>query len=161
MHEINALWIPIIGILMPLALVPMILILKHRTLQREWQHKERMRAVEMGLPVGALHSGGSVAAVGAGVPIAAVIGAVTTTLSYTSPEGEEVAVLGIVWGCALMIGAIGMISSLFLAHMHTQREERPTRTIPRATASRRSIRMRLTWYRTAGDDRRRTLRPVR
>ena len=50
MHAIDPLWIPIVGILMPLVLVPMIMILKHRTLQSEWQHKERMQAIEMGLP---------------------------------------------------------------------------------------------------------------
>jgi hypothetical protein len=120
MHEMNALWIPILGIMMPLVLVPTIMILKHRTLRKEWEHKERMQAIEMGLPPGSTHVGGSIAAVGAGVPIAAVIAAVMTTLSYSSPEGEEVAVLGIVWGCTLMIGAIGMITSLFLAHMHTR-----------------------------------------
>ena len=100
MHEINVLWIPIIGILMPVILVPTILILRHRTLQREWQHRERLQAIEMGLPTSSLNSGGSVAAVGAGVPIAAVIAAVITTLSYSAPEGEEIPVLGIVWGCA-------------------------------------------------------------
>ena len=116
----NALLIPIVAILMPLALVPTIMILKHRTLRREWQHKERMQAIEMGLPPTQANAGGSVAAVGAGVPIVAVIAAVMTTLSYQSPEGEEVAVLGIVWGCALLIGATGMISSLILAHINTR-----------------------------------------
>jgi hypothetical protein len=120
MHEMNALWIPIVAILMPVVLVPLIMILKHRTLRREWQHKERMQAIEMGVPEALANVGGSVAAVGAGVPVAAVIAAVITTLSYPAPEGEEVAVLGIVWGCALMIGATGMISSLVLAHINTR-----------------------------------------
>jgi hypothetical protein len=97
MHEINALWIPILGIMVPIVLVPTIMILKHRTLQKEWQHKERMQAIELGVPAASAHLGGSIA-----------------------PEGEEVAVMGIVWGCALMIGAIAMVSSLFLAHMHTR-----------------------------------------
>jgi hypothetical protein len=120
MHEINALWIPIIAILMPVVLVPTMMILKHRTLQREWQHKERMQAIELGVPTSPVNLGGSVAAVGAGVPIAAVIAAVMTTLSYQAPDGEEVAVLGIVWGCTLMISAIGMITSLILARTHTR-----------------------------------------
>ena len=128
MPEISPLWIPIVGILMPLALVPMIIILKHRSLRREWQHKERMKAMEMGLPAAAANLGTSVAAVGAGVPVAAVIGAVMTTLAYPAPEGEEVAVLGIVWGCALMIGATGMISSLILAHINT-RAQRETESL--------------------------------
>ncbi len=101
MHEVNALWIPILGIFLPIVLVPMIMILKHRTLQREWQHEERMRAVELGVPAPGEHRGGSVAAVGAGVPIVSVIAALTTTLAYQSPEGDEIPMLGIVWGCAL------------------------------------------------------------
>jgi hypothetical protein len=120
MHEISALWIPIFGIMLPIVLVPTILVLKHRALQKEWQHKERMQAIELGVPAPSAPLGGSIAAVGAGVPIASVIAAVVTTLNFPAPEGEEVAVMGIVWGCALMIGAIAMTSSLFLAHMHTR-----------------------------------------
>jgi hypothetical protein len=120
MNELNALWIPIVGILMPLVLVPTIMILKHRMLQKEWQHKERMKGIENGVPASLANGGGGVAAVGAGVPIASVAGAVVTSLFYQAPEGDEVAVLGIVWGCALMIGAFGMISSLVLARIHSR-----------------------------------------
>ena len=88
MHEINPLWIPILGILMPIVLVPMIMMLKHRTLQREWQHKERMKAIEMGAPPPPPTAGGSVVAIGAGVPIASVIAAAVTSLSY-QPNSER------------------------------------------------------------------------
>ncbi len=118
MHEMNALWIPIVGILMPLALVPMIMVLKHRTLQREWQHKERMKALEMGAPPPPPTAGGSVVAIGAGVPIASVIGAAVTSLSYQpSATGDEIAVFGITWGCAFLISILGMGCSLLLAHI--------------------------------------------
>ena len=118
MHEINALWIPILAILMPIVLVPMILILKHRTLQREWQHKERMRAIEMGVPAPSPAGGGSVVAIGAGVPIASVIAAAVTSLSYQpSSGGDESAIFGIAWGCAFLISLLGMATSLFLAHI--------------------------------------------
>jgi hypothetical protein len=119
MHEINALWIPILGILMPIVLVPTIMLLKHRTLQREWQHKERMRAIEMGAPPSSPASaGGSVVAIGAGVPIASVIAAAVTSLSYQpSSIGDEVPVFGIAWGCACLISVLGMGSGLLLAHV--------------------------------------------
>lgn len=101
MQPIDALWIPILGILMPVVLVPMIMILKHWTLRREWQHAERMHAIELGMPAPGGNVGRSVVAIGAGVPIASVIGAVATTLSYQLPEGDEIPVLGIVWGLRL------------------------------------------------------------
>ena len=43
-----------------------------------------------------------------------------TRIYLSGPDAEAVAVLGIVWGCALMIGATGMISSLILAHINTR-----------------------------------------
>lgn len=117
MHQIDPLWIPILGILMPLGLVPMIMLLKHRTLQREWHHKERMRAIEMGTPPLAA-GGGGVAAIGAGVPIASVIAAAVTSLAYSpSSVGDEVPIFGIAWGCAFLISVFGMSSGLALALM--------------------------------------------
>ena len=43
---IDPLVIPIVGILMPLLLVPTILVLKYRQARREWEHLERMKAME-------------------------------------------------------------------------------------------------------------------
>jgi hypothetical protein len=117
MHAMDPLWIPILGIMLPMVLVPTILILKHRTLQKEWQHKERMQAIELGVAPPQAHASSGIAAMGAGVPIAAVVGAVLTTLSYQAPEGEEVGAIAIVWAFALMISAIGMICGLILARI--------------------------------------------
>jgi hypothetical protein len=118
MHVINPLWIPILGILMPIVLVPTILMLKHRSLQREWQHKERLRAIEMGASPSAAAGGSGVVAIGAGVPIASVIAAAVTSLSYQpTSAGDEVPVFGIAWGCAFLISILGMGSGLLLAHI--------------------------------------------
>jgi hypothetical protein len=118
MYAMNPLWIPIVGILMPIVLVPMIMLLKHRTLGREWQHKERMKALEMGASLPSSTAGGSVVAIGAGVPIASVIAAAVTTLAYESSSGgDEVPVYGIAWGCAFLISILGMVSALVLAHI--------------------------------------------
>ncbi len=43
--------IPIVAILMPLVLVPTILVLKHRHKRREWEHRERIKAMELQMPV--------------------------------------------------------------------------------------------------------------
>jgi hypothetical protein len=120
MPEINVLWIPIVAILMPLMLAPTVMALKHRTAKREWQHKERMKAMEMGLPVPG-SAAGSVAAIGAGVPIASVMTAALTCLSYhPSSSGDEVPVFGIAWGCAFLISILGMATSLVLAHIQNR-----------------------------------------
>ena len=43
--------IPLAGIMLPMVLVPTIITLAHRMKKREWQHKERLRALELGIPV--------------------------------------------------------------------------------------------------------------
>lgn len=66
--------IPIVAILMPLALVPTIITLKHKHARREWEHKERMRSLELGLPPSHVHpwpAATSAIAIGLGVPLAA------------------------------------------------------------------------------------------
>jgi hypothetical protein len=118
MHPIDPMTIPILGITLPIILVPMIMLLKHRTLQREWQHKERMKALEMGAPTPLTTSGASVVAIGAGVPIASVIAAAVTSLAYHSEwSGDEVAVFGIAWGCAFLISIMGMVFGVILARI--------------------------------------------
>ena len=47
-QAIDPVIIPVVAILMPLVLVPTIIILKHRHCRREWEHKERMKAMEIG-----------------------------------------------------------------------------------------------------------------
>jgi preprotein translocase subunit YajC len=42
--------IPMTAILMPMILVPTIITMVHRQRKREWHHKERLRALELGLP---------------------------------------------------------------------------------------------------------------
>ena len=53
--------IPLAGIMLPMVLVPTIITLAHRMKKREWQHKERLRALELGLPVPMTSSRGSAA----------------------------------------------------------------------------------------------------
>ena len=119
--------IPIVGILMPLVLVPTVLVLKHRHKRREWEHRERMRAMEGPMPLarsaGAVGSGG-VAAIGAGVPIASVLAAFLTSLTWEPTTPTDVPMPAVAWGCAVLISAGGLTTSFVLALLQarTQRE---------------------------------------
>src|SRR5262245_30633951 len=78
---VDPLLIPIVASLMPLVLVPTVLTLKHRHKRREWEHRERMRAMDGPMPLmrpGSWGGSGGVAAIGAGVPIASVAAAFLT-----------------------------------------------------------------------------------
>jgi hypothetical protein len=83
---VDPLIIPIVAILMPLVLVPTILVMKFRHKRREWEHRERLRAMDGPMPLsrlaGPVGSGG-VAAIGAGVPTISVLAA------FLAPDGSR------------------------------------------------------------------------
>jgi len=115
MHE--GLIIPLSGIMMPLVLVPTIILLVHRQKKREWHHQERLRALEMGLPASGpdrMPGGGTVIAIGAGVPIASVLTAWMTTISVSDSHPDYMPIVAVAWGCALMISSGALITSLVL-----------------------------------------------
>jgi hypothetical protein len=115
--------IPIVAILMPLVLAPTIIFMKHRHKRREWEHRERMRSLEVSGPLPSGHApvgSGGVAAIGAGVPIASVIAAFLTCVSSEVRTEDEIPMAGIAWGCALMISAGAMATSLILALMQAR-----------------------------------------
>jgi hypothetical protein len=118
----DVLYIPIVAILMPLVLVPTTLFMKHRQQRRKWEHLERLKSLEVQMPMPmrqALGGAGGIAAIGAGVPAIAVVGALLATLIWEPQEiGDAVAVPAIAWGCALLISAGAMLTSLKLASMH-------------------------------------------
>jgi hypothetical protein len=118
--------IPITAILMPLVLVPTILTLKHRHKKREWDHLERMKAIEMGQPISAQREAWgaqSVAKIGAGVPIASVVAALLTC-AKGPPAVDGVPLAAIAWGCAALISGGAMLTSLILAFMVTRSRAR-------------------------------------
>jgi hypothetical protein len=109
--------IPLAGIMLPMVLVPSIILLVHRQKKREWQHQERLRALEIGLPASVpdrTPGGGSVVAIGAGVPIASVLTAWMTTMSVSESHPDYMPIIAIAWGCAFMISTGALISSLVL-----------------------------------------------
>ena len=112
--------IPIVAILMPMVLVPTILTLKHRHRRREWLHQERLRAMDLGLPAadsGKRMGGGSVVAIGAGVPVASVFAALITTLNLPDSHPDYMAIVAIAWGCSFVISTAALITSLVLGVM--------------------------------------------
>jgi len=111
--------IPIVAILMPLILAPTVMILKYRHSRREWEHLERMKAIDTRLPMPMRHvlaGAGSVTAIGAGVPAVSVLGAFLTTLLWEPlAVSDSVVVPAVAWGCALLISSGAMVTSLILA----------------------------------------------
>jgi hypothetical protein len=126
----NELIIPLAGIMLPMMLVPTIITLVHRLKRREWQHKERLRAIELGVPVPDTEprvGSGTLTAIGAGVPAISVVGALLTSSSVPYDHPEFVPALAITWGCAFLISACGMITSLVLGGM-IMRSRQPARS---------------------------------
>jgi hypothetical protein len=115
---VDPLIIPIVAIMMPLVLVPTILVLKHRHKRREWEHRERMRAMDGPMPLmrsGASVGTGGVAAIGAGVPVASVLAALATTLAWDQNTPADMPMPAVAWGCAVIISVAGLGTSLLLA----------------------------------------------
>jgi hypothetical protein len=124
--------IPIVAILMPLLLVPTVLTLKHRHKRREWEHLERMKAMNDSQPLtrlGGWAGSGAVAAIGAGVPVASVLAALLTTLIWRPialmpMANDEIPVPAVAWGCAVVISAGGLMSSLLLALLQARTQQK-------------------------------------
>lgn len=129
--------IPLAGIMMPLILVPTIIVLVHRHKRREWYHQERLRAIETGssaaVPERSL-GGGSVVAIGAGVPIASVLTAWMTVMSISESHPDYMPVVGIAWGCAFLISTGAMITSLVLGVL-LMRSRKPAELVHQFAAS--------------------------
>jgi ABC-type Fe3+ transport system permease subunit len=135
---VDPLIIPIVAILMPLVLVPTILVLKHRHKRREWEHRERMRAMEGPLPLMRTAAGvgsGGVAAIGAGVPVASVVAALVTTLSWEPTTPVDVPMPAVAWGCAVVISVAGLVTSLLLALLQARAQRQMDSTVAAALNS--------------------------
>lgn len=123
--------IAVVGILMPTVLVPMILTMKHRQKRREWEHQERLRAIEMGLPpvgpepkLGA----GAVLAIGAGVPAVAVIAALATTAGIPYTHKDYLPIIAVAWGCSFLISTAALIAGLVLGVLVLRANRTPAAT---------------------------------
>lgn len=117
MFDNEALIIPLAGIILPLVLVPMVMTLKFRMKKREWEHLERMRALQMGVApaqAGQRIGPGVLISIGTGVPAASVLAAGLTSVNFPIEQPDSLAVIGITWGCAWLISTGAMITALVL-----------------------------------------------
>src|SRR4051795_9387208 len=108
----SGLIIPLAGIMLPVVLVPIIIAMTSRMKKREWQHKERLRAIELGMPASAPHQslgGGTVTMIGAGVPAASVLSALLFTMNLSEGHPDYMPILAVVWGFAFMISIAALI----------------------------------------------------
>jgi len=129
MHVSGSL-IAIIGLLLPVVLVPLTMTMRLRQRKREWEHLERMKSMELGLPVLRHSPAGGVVAIGAGVPIASMLMAFLVTcfiltnaddLGLAHPHHgapfqslPSIPLLGIIWGSAMTVSTIAIVSALIL-----------------------------------------------
>ena len=107
----SELMIPLAGIALPAVLVPMILGFRQAARKREYEHMERMKALETGQPVpGERHWPQAMvcATVGAGVPIAAFVFTMIAALNVPNMPGE-------VWIAPTVVSCVALMSSATLA----------------------------------------------
>ncbi len=114
----EVLMIPLAAIMLPLVLVPTIMVLKFRANKREFEHKERMKALETGraLPqYGAWPAAFVCSSIGAGVPAAAFF--FTWLSSISSAKYEDM------WAAPTFVGLAGVIAGTSLAFRLFAREQ--------------------------------------
>ena len=125
MHGIDPLLIPFAAFLVPIILVPAILGLRHARIDREFEHAERMKALELGRTLHRDQSWWSperlAAAMGVAVPVAVFLMAwfASRTAGYLGP---------LPWLAATVIGLAGVVSGAVLANRHFAREAELERT---------------------------------
>lgn len=109
MHmHISPLAVALAGIAMPLFLVPTILVLKHGQRRREWAHRERMKALEVGRALprdDAWPAALAAVAIGAGVPIGAFLIAWMISMRTYHQSTEALAMAMVVSLVAVCQGA--------------------------------------------------------
>src|SRR5437763_194934 len=110
----NAVIIPVFGMLIPIVLVPTILGLRQARLDRELEHAERMKAMELGrtLPKDEpwWSPGRICVAIGAGVPVGVFF--------FAWMASDPRAVQPTLWSSAGIVGLAGVVSGSLLANRH-------------------------------------------
>jgi hypothetical protein len=102
--------LPMMGLALPIVLVPTIMVLSHRKRRREMEHVERMKALELGLPTPGTESwpASVCIAIGAGVPIGAFFLAWLAGMEH-SGSGQNY------WETAAPVGVVGILCGTFLS----------------------------------------------
>jgi hypothetical protein len=112
--------IPILGMLIPLVIVPVALVTKHARTARQLEHAERMRALELGRTLPMDESWWSppriCVAIGAGVPIGVFLAAWLASASVGYQDG--------IWVGAMGVGLAGVIGGSILSARYLAQRER-------------------------------------
>jgi hypothetical protein len=106
----EALMIPMAGISLPLILVPIILGFRQVAKKREFQHRERMKALETGQAVPGESNWPQAfvcAAIGAGVPIGSFLFTFLAWICKSASPGE-------IWVAPAVVSLVAVISSASL-----------------------------------------------
>lgn len=111
---IDPMLIPIAAIAMPIVLVPIILGIRHARIERELEHAERIKALELGRTLPQDEGWWTLprisVAIGAGVPVAVFFCAWQASQSMDEPK--------VVWIGAAIVGLGAVISGSMLAARH-------------------------------------------
>jgi hypothetical protein len=106
--------IVIVALAIPMILVPTILALRQARLERELEHAERIRALELGRTLPRDEPWWTPAricvAIGAGVPVSVFV--LAWLASQTSRDADPI------WVSAGIVGVAGILSGTFLASRH-------------------------------------------
>jgi hypothetical protein len=117
--------IPIVGMLIPIIIVPTALGFKHARYLRQMEHDERMKAMELGQTLAGDQSWtpASVAmTIGAGVPISAMF---IAFIAAAKQGGSDT-----IWMAAAMIGVAGVICGTILAAQAFARQGQAETNLP-------------------------------
>jgi len=118
--------IPMMGILLPIILVPTIMGIKYAQKERELDHAERMKALELGRILPRDESWWSPArisvAFGVGVPIGVFLCAAKASVE---PNAWSL----VIWLSAGVVGLAGVVSGAFLAFHHFEHTANPHRDV--------------------------------
>ncbi|MDR3618526.1 MAG: hypothetical protein P4L85_04180 [Paludisphaera borealis] len=114
-----------VAILMIVVALPVVLGMRHAAKDQEFQHAERLKAIEMGrpLPGDPAHEGSprtAVAGIGVWVPISALVIALAATTGSQNSEAAGVAI----WVSAGGVGVTGLICGTILAMSTMARDGR-------------------------------------
>lgn len=125
--------VPLAGIALPAIIVPLAIFAKQAGNKRHYRHLERMAAIKAGVPFpefAPLPGPGTIIAIGAGVPIASILGALIATANLPEFNDDTVPLVAIIWCFAMMIALVGMGAALILSVM-LHRAHRRTAETPR------------------------------
>ena len=113
--DMNTAIIPIVGMSIPIILVPVVLGLRHAKLERELEHKERMKALELGRTLPRDESWWSPSRISVAFGVVLPIGVFFCAwIASIDPKGSTSPVP--IWISAGIVGLAGVVCGAILAY---------------------------------------------